>query len=171
MLALVIVLSGCLGNTSDGVDAEDESTTIVNNFYNNTTVEYNAPPVISGTVVYRDYWDSEQGVLIEDVFVSTSVAWDYDGTVVAFGIDLDMDGIIDANFTEAYDQYLYRYLNTTGDWINPQSYDDIQEGRNGCYQFLNLIAVDDDGASTIIPMNQQFKEGETTGTCTNEHPY
>ena len=82
-----------------------------------------------------------------------------------------MDGVIDANFTEAYDQYLYRYLNTTGDWINPQSYHDIQEGRNGCYQFLNLIAVDNDGASTIIPIVQGFEEGETTGTCTNEHSY
>ena len=41
MLALVIVLSGCFGNTSDGVDADsDESTTIVNNFYNNTEDEW-----------------------------------------------------------------------------------------------------------------------------------
>ena len=38
MLALVIVLSGCFGNTADDADATDDgSTTIVNNFYNNTT--------------------------------------------------------------------------------------------------------------------------------------
>ena len=171
LLVVLLPLSGCFDGAVGDAEGTDDESTVINNYYNNTTAEYNSPPIISGSVIYRDYWDSDQGVLIEDVLVSTSVAWDYDGSIVAFGVDWDMDGVIDENFTEAYDQYLYRYLNTTGDWINPQSYHDIQEGRNGCYQFLNLIAVDDDGASTIIPMNQQFKEGETTGTCTNEHPY
>jgi len=168
LLVVLLPLTGCL-DLIDPANADDDSDADADE--HSHSISYNTPPVISGAVIYRDYWDSDQGALVEDVFVSTSVAWDYDGTIVAFGVDWNMDGIIDANFTEAYDQYLYRYLNTTGDWINPQSYDDIQEGRNGCYQFLNLIAVDDDGASTIIPINQQFREGETTGTCTNEHPY
>ena len=174
LLVVLLPLSGCMdnavGEVEGTVDAET-NTTVVNNYYNNTTNSQNSPPVISGFVTYGDFWDSDQNTLLENVFVSTSVAWDYDGEIIAFGVDWTMDGIIDANFTDDYDQYLYRYLNTTGDWINPQSYDDVQQGRNGCYQFLNLIAVDEDGASTIIPITTSFKEGETAGTCTSEHSY
>ena len=51
MLALVIVLSGCFGNTADDTDAQEAgdsadttSTTIVNNFYNNTTTVIHEMP-------------------------------------------------------------------------------------------------------------------------------
>ncbi len=168
LLVVLLPLSGCFDNAVGDAEGTDDEVTVINNYYNNTTAEYNSPPVILGDLEYGDYWDDTQGILIEDVIVSTSIAWDYDGTIVAFGVDWDMDGTIDENFSEAYDQYAYRYLNTTGDWINPQSYSEITQGRDGCYQFLNLIAVDDYGASTIIPTVQSFEEGETTGSCTNE---
>ena len=175
MLVILLPMSGCFDGAvgdAEGNDAEDNvetpETIVINNYYNNTTLQYNSPPVIFGDMLYSDYWDSDQGILIEDVLTSSSIAWDYDGTIVAFGIDWDMDGVIDANFTEDYNQYLYRHLNITLDWINPQPFDDVQQGRNGCYQFVNLIAVDNDGASTINPWTLIFREGETSGTCTNE---
>ena len=170
LLVVLLPLSGCFDNAVGDAEGTDDEVTVINNYYNNTTAEYNSPPVILGDLEYGDYWDDVQGVLIENVIVSTSIAWDYDGTIVAFGVDWDMDGTIDQNFTEAYDQYAYRYLNTTGDWINPQSYSETPgpSGRDGCYQFLNLIAVDNYGASTIIPTVTSFEEGETTGSCTNE---
>ena len=156
MLALVIVFSGCLSGNTDGqeeiVPEEDE----------------NSPPLIYGHVTYESYWDEDSGELLEPGLVSTSIVWDYDGEVVAFGIDWTMDGIIDQNFTGNYSELEYRYMPTNGDWFNPQSYDEVQEGRNGCYQFVNVIAIDDDGASTINPQTISFKEGENTGSCTTE---
>ncbi len=97
LLVILLPLSGCFDGAVGDAEGTDDESTVINNYYNNTTAEYNSPPIISGSVIYRDYWDSDQGVLIEDVFVSTSVAWDYDGSIVAFGIDWDMDGVIDEN--------------------------------------------------------------------------
>ena len=61
MLALVIVLSGCFGNTADDTDAQEpddttttivnNTTTIVNNFYNTTTIQTGEEWFTQGGVV------------------------------------------------------------------------------------------------------------------------
>lgn len=153
VLALVIVLSGCLSGNTNGQE-------------NILPGEENSPPLIYADVTYATYWDQDSGQLLEHGLVSTSIVWDYDGEVVAFGVDWTMDGIIDQNFPGNYSELEYRYMENNGDWLNPQSYDDVQEGRNGCYQFVNVIAIDDDGASTISPQIISFNEGEHAGSCT-----
>ena len=70
MLALVIVLSGCFGNTADDTDAQEASdtadttsTTIVNNFYNNTTtVIHEMPEMIAVGGIYEGI-DGENDIL------------------------------------------------------------------------------------------------------------
>ncbi|MAS23136.1 MAG: hypothetical protein CMA44_02875, partial [Euryarchaeota archaeon] len=68
MLALVIVLSGCFGNTADDTDAQEpddttttivnNTTTIVNNFYNTTTIQTGEEWFTQGGVVDTQ-WLSE----------------------------------------------------------------------------------------------------------------
>ena len=62
MLALVIVLSGCFGNTADDTDAQepedtvDTTTTIVNNFYNTTTIQESEEWFTQGGIVDTQWY-------------------------------------------------------------------------------------------------------------------
>ena len=66
MLALVIVLSGCFGNTADDTDAQEpddttttivnNTTTIVNNFYNTTTIQTGEEWFTQGGIVDTQWY-------------------------------------------------------------------------------------------------------------------
>ena len=161
MLALVIVLSGCFGlgaNDSDGHD---------------TSSSTNMLPVIY--IEAFDFCGEGQGCDADgdryaDVtapnttFISLSVAWDFDGIITQFGVDWTMDGVIDQGFTDNFSNHTVRYANASYDWMLlssdvRQEYPDYLEGRQG-YQFVNVIAIDDDGGTTIIPLRAEMKSGE-----------
>ena len=94
MLALVIVLSGCFGNTTTETDAQDsddaESST-------DTPHPDNLPPVISvsvdsGTSTFYEGDDcTSAGISVEAGHAMT----DWDGTIQQAGWDIDLDGAID----------------------------------------------------------------------------
>ena len=70
MLALVIVLSGCFGNTADDTDAQEpddttttivnNTTTIVNNYYNTTTIQTGEEWFTQGGIVDTQWWPADQ---------------------------------------------------------------------------------------------------------------
>jgi hypothetical protein len=125
MLSAIIVMSGCFGSgTTDG--------------QNDTETTVNHPPV-----VYAH--GSQACESCPSVWVISAI--DIDGNVTSMGIDTDIDGTVD--------------IALSGDFSTPTRYDvpaihpgtDIvdREGLDGCVGRLNVIATDDDGASTIVP--------------------
>ena len=163
MLALVIVLSGCLsGNTAD---ADESEPTVINNYYNQTT---NQLPVFHIASVgspedcdeQRSTYNQSTGQEETRMYYRTYGFWlsvtDVDGNITAVGIDGDLDLVIDHPFTNNaswsdnlsyHESYGFAWSNTTdggmahwgGDWTGY------------CYLRFNLIATDDGGGMTVIP--------------------
>mgnify|MGYP006122414583 CR=1 FL=1 len=89
-------------------------------------------------------------------------AIDVDGEVVRFGIDVDLDGIIDYNFSSPFTNpqgneitfevnyslmtmYSVEWDSSLGNELENRM------GHDGCYLMANIVAVDDEGKSSIHP--------------------
>ena len=156
MLALVIVLSGCFGNTADDTDAEDtgdasdsEMNQIPQVYYfldvqQRDVVTYNE----TGHEVITWYWN----------FTWDISAIDFDGNITTVGLDTTLDGIIDLEF------------NTSGNWSDFSHHsmptnlvmEDSEwyvtgadnAGDGFCAYRFNLIAIDNDGGMSIEPITK-----------------
>ena len=154
-LVILLPLTGCI-DVSDNAEA-DESDELI---------EQNNPPVIYGRVYFGDYYDYSTGTLYEDVINVQAMAKDFDGTVVSLGVDVNVDGIIDYFATEI-DNYSLEMVSANGSWMSPEFW--APSGRNAdadyCYQWLSLIAIDDDGAMDIQPYKATFRIDGETNEC------
>ena len=157
LLVVLLPLSGCLDTVepadADSVVDADSHTHPVNN---------NNPPVIYATIKFTDYYDYDTSTLHEDVLVFEGMVRDIDGIVVQFGVDTDLDGNIDFNVSMldyAESQSVMIDTNGTG-WMNP-----IYAGNEYCIQWIQLIAVDDDGAMQIVPYRAAFEFDDETDLC------
>ena len=89
-------------------------------------------------------------------------AIDVDGEVVRFGIDVDLDGIIDYNFSSPFTNpqgneitfevnyslmtmYSVEWDSSLGNELENRM------GHDGCYLMANIVAIDDEGKSSIHP--------------------
>ena len=89
LLVVMLPMSGCFDDAvgdAEGSEDDDSGTTIINNYYNQT----NTPPVIysgdSGIHWASGTW---QELRVE------SMVLDIDGVVTNYGLDIDLDGVID----------------------------------------------------------------------------
>ena len=168
MLSALIVFSGCFGTgTTDGDDGEDLSgTTIINNYYNNTT---NQPPVIHVANMgpnsqndgdeQRSTYNQTTGEEETRMYYRTYGFWlsviDVDGNITAVGIDGDLDLVIEHPFTHNSSWNDFSYHESYGfAWSNTSDAGRAMWGgeyTGYCYLRFNLIAIDDDGAQSVIP--------------------
>ena len=89
-------------------------------------------------------------------------AIDLDGEVVRLGIDIDLDGLIDYDFTsplingvgnEISFEVNYSLMTMYSlDWDSSLGNELVNRmGHDGCYLMANIIAIDDEGKSSIHP--------------------
>ena len=171
MLALVIVLSGCFGMGANETDAQNnsENANILPVIYIES-VNYcaNGPDWTSCDVD----GDTAEDLNFHDAnptFVGLMGVWDYDGQIMQFGIDWNMDSEIDWDFWSNGSLVLSGFgpVYANADvfpWLYPEEYPSYLDKSDGTprnsYQFVNVIAVDNDGGTTIIPLRASLIEGE-----------
>ena len=157
MLVILIPMTGCFGAV-DNVDAEEDTV-------ENPTSSENIAPVIYGWGINlgQSCPDNQTSCSSSDyvwpVIYGDMMALDMDGTVIEFGVDMDLDGEIDYDVGGNYSEYNYKriYLpNQTQ--FNPTllGNPNTADGDSDCYQWVNLMAVDDDGAVAIEPSAWRF---------------
>ena len=179
LLVVLLPLSGCMDNAVGEVEGTEDveststvvnNTTVVNNYYNQTT---NQPPqfYVAG-VGYnsdRDYefdgristYDPTSGDELSRMYHTTFRFWfsviDVDGNITSVGLDLDLDQIIDHQFTtnESWSNFTYHespgIAQSNGSLANWQMHDESGNNPIYCYARFNLMAFDDDGGVQIIP--------------------
>ena len=163
LLVIMLPLTGCLDVTDTA-----ESQAPLNE---ESQSEQNHHPVIYlNQARFSDYYDYSTSTLVEDVIVvSAGMAIDFDGNITAFGIDTDQDGVIDFSLDHTGNtliQAAYNPDNMT-DWMNPIPYE--QGDIEYCYQWLSLIAIDDDGAMSVEPFMATFEyDDNEANACTLE---
>ena len=162
LLVIMLPLSGCLDIT-DNAESQEPTT---------EQVGVNHPPVIYYNYAgFSDYYDYDTKTLVENVIVITAgMAVDFDGSVIGFGIDTNQDGFIDIPLNsaggETIAQVAYNPDNMT-DWMNPMPYDwgSLPQDVEYCYQWLSLIAVDNDDEMTVEPFMAVFDYDDETMLC------
>ena len=98
------------------------------------------------------------------------MAVDFDGRIVEFGIDVNMDGAIDYSIDQSTSGPDWKMINETDsdEWKNPHpvnTWSTHAEDVQYCIQHLSMIAVDDDGAMTVIPFQVQFNYDRESSQC------
>ncbi len=153
-------MSGCI----DGADAEEESE-------NQTVSSTNQNPVIYGFVEFSDYQhhpNSTSPSVEALVSFNYAHAIDFDGNITQFGVDTNQDGEIDLEINQSKDGSGSKLVNgsESQSWRNPTEYyftgsSDVMV----CYQWLSIIAVDDDGGKTVEPFIISFDYDDQNNVC------
>ena len=168
LLVILLPLTGCI-DVSDNADAqEDESAQQPSQ--NQTVLPPNHHPVIYGSVSFGDYWHDSNSTLSENVLIARTLhSLDFDGFVVEFGIDVNKDGVIDLPINNAYvnDAEWQMVPNSDSDgWKSPIEYDSWGSGDvEYCFQWLSVIAKDDDGDITVEPFMVVFDYDDEADEC------
>ncbi|MDB2570575.1 hypothetical protein N9X79_00255 [Euryarchaeota archaeon] len=141
LLVVLLPMSGCMDNAVGDAEGTDEDNTTINNYYNQT----NQLPVIYNHMFRGTY-----------EFYLNVMAQDYDGNITDFGADLNLNGLIDVHISSSpYDRVTMDY---TENWSNPILYNPNNAPENdgvydlNCQQWLQLIAIDDDGGMSYHPL-------------------
>ena len=169
LLVILLPLTGCI-DLSDNAEGEDNGS---------SEMQQNHYPVIFGTADFRDYWHSSNSTTSENVLVTkTAYAIDFDGMIAEFGIDVNEDGLIDFPITNSTTGASWQMVENTDNnsWMNPLEYDTWGPGQNQvrgdvnyCYQWLSMIAIDNDGAMTVKPFMVAYDWDNEAETCMLEH--
>ena len=162
LMMVLLMMAGCFEATST-TEAEEEFTT--------ENDENKNAPIVFGNARYTNHY--ENGNVIENVLIVEAMAKDFDGSIIEFGIDLNLDGEIDyfANHTSDELEIVSGNLSETYQF-ELTKINEGQDGQNYCYQWAALIAVDDDGFigvktfQVLTALNDNWSEG-----CTNEALY
>jgi len=138
MLALVIVLSGCFGNTAP--DADGQSNTNSNMA---PLIEVGYHYTTGGTPTYSSTTGELIGFSEWNVTVYRAVA-DLDGSIVSAGWDFDLDGTIDhaSNSFQAVDNLSIPAVH----WTNTSAI--LPNWDSGEIATIAFIAIDDEGATS-----------------------
>jgi hypothetical protein len=148
MLALIIVLSGCFGATTDDSDAQDSGG---NSGGTGTTFSGadNLPPVISVSVMNDAEFYEGSDCTTGGFSVSARHAMtDWDGTIQQAGWDIDLDGAIDYSVTADEGYTTLQIPMSVMIWYNTSGFDDGDATTSGYAYLQNSIAFgaqDDDG--------------------------
>jgi hypothetical protein len=161
MLALVIVLSGCFGNTAPDTDGQSN-----NNTNMEPLIEIGPSDTTGGTPLYNSTNGELIGFTAWNVVVYRAVA-DLDGSIVSSGWDFDLDGTIDhmSNSFQSVDNLSIPSIH----WTNASSISpDWDEGQIATIAF---IATDDDGATSaeLLSVTNNFVPGWLGATTRNSY--
>ena len=181
LLVVLLPLSGCMDNAVGEVEGTEDveststvvnNTTVVNNYYNQTT---NQPPqfYVAGVGYLSDIdyryddggristYDSSSGDELSRMYHTTFRFWfsvtDVDSNITSVGLDLDLDQIIDHQFTtnESWSNFTYHespgIAQSNGSLANWQMHYEGGSNPIYCYARFNLMAFDDDGGVQVIP--------------------
>jgi len=177
LLVVLLPLSGCFDDAVGDAEGTGDESTIINNYYNNTTISENSLPVIVGgfsltTTCPNVGTDCGYNEMVWPVLGGSSMVVDYDGDVVSFGIDFDMDYVIDLEMPGNYSQYETRVnFQMNESFLNPIHHTGVLDqtlidaGWSSCHQWVNIIAIDDDNGTTIIPLRWNFEWDRESQTC------
>lgn len=161
-LVLIVPLSGCIdptetaGAIGQSFDGEDNAIMI------------NHPPVIFGSVVFGDYYHGPNNRSFDVLSSMDAFAIDFDGNITEFGIDVNLDGIIDFPIDQSVGGPSYRLVNGTEEntWKMPVEVDAWGTGDvEYCQQPLAIIAVDDEGEISVKPFFIRFDYDSENGAC------
>ena len=165
LLVVLLPMSGCMDNTVgevEGTEDTESNTTVVNNYYNQTT---NQPPVIHvASVGIQDdpvsisTYNSSTGEEVTRMYYTTFQFWltvtDTDSNISKVGLDLDLDNIIDHEFSnnQSWSDEFSHHLSpgiaqSNGSMANFAGREYVEY----CFARFNLIALDDAGGIEIIP--------------------
>ena len=180
MLVVMLPMTGCFEDTvgdAEGSEGDGETTTVINNYYNNAT-EYNHPPVISasllGTPEYTDTNCITDGVQ----FQVQHAMMDWDGNIVQAGWDVNLDGSIDHYVTNTQDNIIVQIplnsMSAKNDTV--PEYGGLFGGITGeieqvfLYQYVVFGAQDDSGewtSSELFLIEKLQSETTSSGYTTN----
>ena len=172
LLVILLPMSGCFDDgigDAEAADDTDEGTTVINNYYNQTS---NQPPVIyvaefrpvqGHNVPYADYgkvstFDPNSGEELTRMYHLHWTWWfsviDVDSNITAVGVDLDLDQVIDHHFINNDTWSNFSYHMSPGIAASNGSLTQWPE----CFVRFNLMAIDDDGGVGIIPYTMRDSE-------------
>jgi hypothetical protein len=159
MLALVIVLSGCFGNTTPDADGQSNTNSNIA-----PLIEIGAHATTGGTATYSSTTGELIGYSGWNVSIYRAVT-DLDGTIVSSGWDFDLDGTIDHSST-AFQSVDNLSIPSTH-WVNASTvYSSWDDGQIATIAF---IATDDSGETTgelLTISNEDVFEFSHFGTST-----
>ena len=157
MLVILLPLTGCFDAAVGDAEGTDDAET------NDSSI--NQPPVLHVTSIGINdspnkisTYNSSTGEEETRMYYTTVQFWltatDVDGTISVVGLDLDLDNEIDHEFTNngSWDADFSFHespgiAQSNGSLANYGQYD----YGDRCFARLNLVAIDDDGAMTLIP--------------------
>ena len=178
LIVVLLPMSGCFDGAvgdAEGTDDTDSNTTVINNYYNQTT---NIPPIFHiasiGFENPDDYgristYDPSTGEELTRMYHVTPQFWfsvtDSDSNITDVGIDLDLDLVLDYHFINNGswgDLSFYAGPDIaqsngslanygSGEWAHYEAY---------CYVRFNLMALDDEGGIQIIPYTLNVEGNE-----------
>ena len=158
MLALVIVLSGCFGNTTTETDGQSNQNSNIA-----PLIEIGAHMTTGGTPSYSSTTGDFVGFTEWNVSIYRAVA-DLDGTIVTAGWDFDLDGAIDhvSNAFQAIDNLSI----PAAYWSNTSSI--LPNWNQGQIATIAFIATDDGGMTSaeLLTVQNENEEWWWWGTTT-----
>ena len=171
LLVVLLPLSGCMHTIDEAEGESPEAQNMLPVIYGGIDLTASCP--IAGGSCSSGDW-------IYPVLSSESKVIDFDGTVMQFGLDLDLDSEIDflMPFTigSGYTEYDFRVnLDFKEFHINPVLWDPSGLSADNpdayCYQWVNIVAVDDDGGKTIQPNVWVFDWDVESQYCNTSYDY
>jgi hypothetical protein len=165
LLVFLLPMSGCLENGIGEAEAEEVDSSSTENMlpviYGSISLTASCPT--PGASCSTNEW-------IYPVLAGNTMVIDYDGNVTNFGVDVDLDAEIDYEMGGNYSEYDVRVnFDFNESDIIPILWDPAGQSSNDpdayCYQWINVIAVDDDGGKTIHPSMWRFDWDTESQTC------
>ena len=151
MLALVIVLSGCFGNTADDTDAQETGDASDSEMNEMPQVYWRVDGESYDVITYNETTGAEIQTWYFDARWWVS-AVDFDGNVTNVGVDTTLDGEIDIQFTTNGTWDVFSYHEGPAGLVA----EDLLLADGTCHYRVNLIAIDDDGGTFIHPIAISF---------------
>ena len=148
ILLILIPITGCIED-NNGVEESEQ----------------NQHPVIYGTIQFEHFFDNMTNITHDYSLWIAAMALDFDGTIVQFGIDVDLDGVIDYNASNP-SLYHHQLVANGTEWMNPEPWSKFNSGNiDYCQQWISIIAIDDQGGKDVKPFNVEFIWNTLEQTC------
>ena len=165
LLVILLPLTGCIDMT-DNAESQDATTEESQN-------ETNHLPVIFGDAYFGNHYCSSDSSTKENMIITRAAyAVDFDGNITEFGLDVNQDGSIDYTMDMSCENADYQPMMGTNstEWMNKSIYNPTGDlgDVEYCYQWLSLIAIDDDGAMTVEPFIAKFQWDSENEVCLNQ---
>jgi hypothetical protein len=156
LLVVMLPMTGCFDDAVGEADAQGDASDEESN-------QTNQLPVIYSQITRSGQFD----------IILNVMAQDYDGNITEFGLDLNLDGTINMQINPS--PYNRLQLNYTDTWFNPSLYNpenSTDPGNMQCMEWIQLIAIDDDGGAHYLPIGifSFYGDDNSDGTyeCTNQ---